>query len=306
MNFLENLRKVPVNAEKALSLCERERGFDSVVITGMGGSGITGSIVSEQLFERSKVPVITNRGPRLPRSCGEKSLHVVISYSGNTEETVNAFEEGLRRGCRTVCITSGGKLAGSEREKARIIKIPKGYLPREALFLMLIPALGLFLDLPQEIPGWLEEMRESIETDNSPSVKLAENIGKKIPMIYGSYPFASLALRFKQQVNENCKAKAFFNEFPELNHNEIESFHGNFDDFVVVSVGEGHERSLGIVSKTCGILNMELYGKKKMERLFKSLYFIDFTTHYMAKLRGVDPAAMPNIEELKSSGHQTS
>jgi glucose/mannose-6-phosphate isomerase len=221
--------------------------------------------------------------------CDERTLHIVISYSGNTKEILEAFERS--RG-RKICITGGGALA----EKCKdVIKVPEGFLPRQALFYMLIPAIGLFYDLPPEIPEWLEETKEQ---RNNARI-MAKRIGERTPLIYGSYPFSSLALRFKQQVNENCKTRAFCNYFPELNHNEIESFHNNFRDYAVISIN-GQEKSLNIMRESCDVLKMELYGKNDVERLFKALYFIDFVTYYLAELKGVDPAAMPNIDLLKS------
>jgi glucose/mannose-6-phosphate isomerase len=297
MRFLEALEKAPDMVEESIALCRRAKGeFNNVLVSGMGGSGITGSIMQEFLYEKIDKPIIVNKGPFIPGFCGKRTLHVVISYSGNTRETLDAFARGLAKGCRTVCITSGGELSAKAED---LIGVHSGLLPRQALFCMLVPALGLFYDVPDEVTRWLRETRDEAEKENSDARKLARRIGERTPLIYGSYPFSSLALRFKQQVNENCKGRAFCNYLPEMNHNEIESFHNNFRDFAAVSIGGGFERSLDIMRERCDVMKMELKGNSDIERLFRALYIIDFVTYYMSELRGIDPAEMPNIDSLK-------
>jgi len=290
MKFSEVLENVPEQARDALTLCKKlDNKFSNILISGLGGSGVVGSIVQEFLCERIDKPVVVSKSALVPKFCDENTLHIVVSYSGNTKETLEAFEKSAGR---KICITSGGALA----EKCNdVIRVPEGFFPRQSLFYMLIPALGLFYDLPSEIPEWLEETKE---LRNSARI-MAKRIGERTPLIYSSYPFSSLALRFKQQVNENCKTRAFCNYFPELNHNEIESFHNNFRDYVVISIN-GEKKSLNIMKERCDLLEMELYGKSDVEKLFKALYFIDFVTYYLAELKGVDPAAIPNIDLLKS------
>ncbi len=289
MRFSEVLEKEPEQAKNAMGLCKRVQGnFKNILISGLGGSGVVGSIVQEFLYDKIDKPITVSKSALIPKFCDEKTLHLVISYSGNTRETLEAFE--CSRG-RKICITSGGALAKRGKE---VIRVPQGFLPRQALFCMLVPALGLFYDLPAELPQWLEEVKEEREE----AKLMAKRIGERTPLVYSAYPFASLALRFKQQINENCKARAFCNYFPEINHNEIESFHNNFRDHIVISI-EGYEEAMDIIRESCDVLKMELYGKSDLEKLFKALYFIDFTTYYLAELRGVDPAAMPSINKLK-------
>ena len=297
MKFLEALESAPDMVEEAAALCRRaDSGFSNVLISGMGGSGITGSIIQEFFYEKIDKPIIVNKGPFIPRFCDKRTLHVVISYSGNTRETLDAFAKGLAKGCRTICITSGGELSARAED---LIGVHSGLLPRQALFCMLVPALGLFYDIPREVIDWMRETRDEAEKENSDARKLSRRIGERTPLIYSSYPFSSLALRFKQQVNENCKGRAFCNYLPEMNHNEIESFHNNFRDFVAVSIGGGFEKSLDIMRERCDVMKMDLKGNSDLERLFRALYFIDFVTYYMSELRGVDPAEMPNIDSLK-------
>ena len=297
--FIEHLNRAEENAKIGMQLSLPPSLPENVVITGMGGSGITGSIISELFYD--KMNVCLNNGAGLPFA--EKGVHLVISYSGNTKETLKSFEEGLDRNFRTVCITSGGKLAERAEENGiDLIKIPSGYLPREAILFMLIPALSLFEKLPEKIPLWLAEMNEKIndEVEDNPAKKLAAEIGNRIPLVYSYSPFFSLAKRFKQQVNENCKGMSFFNVLPELNHNEIESFSKKNKDFVVVSIGDKFDDTYRIIGEKCDRTRVKLYGRSKIEKLFKTLYFIDYSSVYLAFLRGVDPAEMPNINRLKS------
>lgn len=300
--FLDHLNRAEENAKIAMQSLPLSSSLpENVVITGMGGSGITGSIISELFYDKTNICL--NNGSGLPFV--KKGLHLVISYSGDTKETVEAFEEGLNRNLRTICITSGGKLAGRAKENGvDLIKIPSDYLPREAILFMLIPALSLFGKLPEKIPLWLAEMNEKIndevEEERNPAKKLAAEIGNRIPIVYSYSPFASLAKRFKQQVNENCKGMSFFNVLPELNHNEIESFSKKNKDFVVISIGDKFDDTYSIIGEKCEIARVKLYGRSRIEKLFKTLYFIDYSSVYLAFLRGVDPAEMPNINRLKS------
>jgi len=300
--FLDHLNRAEENAKIAMQSLPLSSSLPkNVVITGMGGSGITGSIISELFYDKTNICL--NNGSGLPFV--KKGLHLVISYSGDTKETVEAFEEGLNRNLRTICITSGGKLAKRARENGiDLIKIPSGYLPREAILFMLIPALSLFGKLDEKIPLWLAEMNEKIndevEEERNPAKKLAAGIGNRIPIVYSYSPFASLAKRFKQQVNENCKGMSFFNVLPELNHNEIESFSKKNKDFMVVSIGDKFDDTYSIIGEKCEIARVKLYGRSRIEKLFKTLYFIDYSSVYLAFLRGVDPAEMPNINRLKS------
>ena len=303
--FLDHLNKAEENAKIAMDLSSSlplpfplSVSRNNVVITGMGGSGIAGSMVSEFY---DKIPIFLNSGSRLPSA----KIHVVISYSGDTKETLESFEEGLNRNLRTICITSGGKLAKrAEENEVDLIKIPSGYLPREAILFMLIPALSLFGKLDEKIPLWLAEMNEKIndevEEERNPAKKLAAEIGNRIPIVYSYSPFVSLAKRFKQQVNENCKGMSFFNLLPELNHNEIESFSKKNKDFIVISIGDKFDDTYNIIGGKCEIAGVKLYGRSRIEKLFKTLYFIDYSSVYLAFLRGVDPAEMPNINRLKS------
>lgn len=112
----------------------KKKGIDSVILTGMGGSAISGDLFANFFKDELDIPFYVNRNYDLPESANKNTLLIVSSYSGNTEETISVFNSGLKRKCRIVCITSGGKVQKiAEKNKVPVVKIQPGFHPRYAL-----------------------------------------------------------------------------------------------------------------------------------------------------------------------------
>ena len=215
MNFLDELKNLKEQI-KSTDKFNVDFNFDNIVISGMGGSGIVGNIFQEYYTDR---PVISIGDYGIPSFVNEKTLFIGISYSGNTEETINNVEEAKKRGAHVMAITSGGKL---ETIVENSIIIPSDFQPRSALGYMLMPLYNTFspvdADKVSEAYDILNDMDKNHSEMKAEAFKIYEN--SSIPIIYGSKPFKSVAYRWKTQFNENAKTFAFYSYFPELNHND--------------------------------------------------------------------------------------
>ncbi len=276
-----------------------------VVIAGMGGSGIVGSIFKE-LY--SKLPVVLANSYELPDFVGKGTLVVAISYSGNTEETLAACGEAKKRGASIVGITSGGALA---QEAEKVVKIPSGLQPRSALGYMLMPLLNSFEVCKdgsvEETYGILERM----DNDNSFGEKMAEEIFKEkyIPLIYGTSPYSSIAYRWSTQFNENAKLMALWSNFPELNHNNTMALKASYrldELYPICLLSNKSERIMRRINATQEVTGMrfrqiiEPQGTSNLAQVMSLMHIGDYLTYHLAKLRGIDPLDVSAIESLKA------
>lgn len=203
---------------------EMPDGISNIIIAGMGGSGIVGKIFQEMYNE---IPVFVASGYSLPEFVGSDSMVVCISYSGNTEETISAYEDARRRGTHTAVITSGGVL--SEKDD-NTVKIPKNVSPRSALGYMLMPLLNSFCDVKEEDISEATILLGKLDDDSSAESTIAGEIfGEELlPIIYSTAPNESIAYRWSTQFNENSKILALWSSFPELNHNNTMALKGTY------------------------------------------------------------------------------
>jgi glucose/mannose-6-phosphate isomerase len=298
-----------------------------IVIAGMGGSAVSGDIASDFLLGKSRVPIYVNRDYKLPAFVGSETLFFALSYSGNSEETLAAQKEAARRGAKIACITSGGRLREiAESSEYPLFLIPSGYQPRAALPYLLVPVLsgleelGVFSGLRQDLDEAIALLRK-LKTEygidkpfrGNPVKQLAKRLLGKIPLVIGSAGTTeAAALRLKTQLNENSKMTAFFNVFPELNHNEIVSLSElkrEEHNFVLVFLRD--ERDAERVKKRMAITKSligrqlggvsEVYsqGKGVLASILSLIYFGDLLSVYLAILRGIDPSSVEIISRLK-------
>lgn len=300
----------------------------NVVVTGLGGSAIGGDLLRVYAAGKMAVPVAVNRDYRLPAYADKSSLVIVVSYSGNTEETLSAYEDARNRGCPVLALTTGGKLKElAERDGVPVITIPGGLAPRAATGYLFIPTLavlqrmGLLPDLLGEVGELvkhLEEIRENLKPETplegNPAKQLARNLHNRIPVIWGSSGTTGVvAQRFKGQINENAKAPAYWNVFPELNHNELVGFEVPRELLeklhLVVLKDEGdHPRvktrmeiTRGIVAKVVsGVDEIKSSGEGMLARMYSLVYTGDYASMYLAALYGIDPGPVKIIDYLKS------
>lgn len=297
--------------------------FENVVVTGLGGSAIAGDLMADFLGDDLALPWRVNRDYRLPAFVNEKTLVVVSSYSGDTEETVSALEDAVAKGAKIVCVTSGGAVAETAKAKGLpLVELPKGFQPRYALgasffsLLKILEALNVAPPsgaLVEEIRAlWKRRGEEYAEAPNRAFDVAAALIGKT-PAIYSVVGVTEAAgMRFKGQLNENAKTLAFHAPFPEMNHNEIvgwETVRGEQSALVPIYLpdADAHPRTLlrfeiveRIVGKS-GVESMTLQGEgeDRRVRLMDLVYLLDWVSYWLAVLRGYDPGEIDNIMALK-------
>ncbi|HPI37580.1 MAG TPA: bifunctional phosphoglucose/phosphomannose isomerase [Ignavibacteriaceae bacterium] len=295
----------------------------NVVISGLGGSAIAGDLLQNFLKDEIKIPISVNRNYFLPAFVNEDTLLIVSSYSGNTEETIETLNEGLKRKAKIVCITTGGEIEKIAKENnLPIVKLQKGFQPRYALGLsffsqlktlqeaeLVSPYDGFVLSI---IRSWKEKGKE-FSIDENPAYNYAEQLIGYIPIIYSVADSTSaVGMRMKCQLNENSKMKAFHNVFPELNHNEIvgwETFNPDKMPFKVVilldkdyhpQIKKRIEVTTNLLKKSgADVITIENDLPTYKERILDLLYITDWITYYTALLNGKDPSEIDNINTLK-------
>lgn len=297
-----------------------------IAVAGMGGSAIGSDLVAAAYDNSLPGPLVTIRGYRLPHWVDSRTLVFAVSYSGNTEESLSCLDQALERGCRVVCICSGGHMADvAAGNGLPIIEVPAGLQPRAAIGYLSMPiascleSLGLIEGVEGDVSEATALLRELSRlygpenpTSENPAKRLAMDLRGKIPVIYGCELTTAAARRWKGQINENAKNAAFANEIPELNHNEIvgwENPAGSLGRFAVVFLSdEGvHPQNRRRIEITGGL--MEDYaglvrschpgGNSRLTRIFSSIYLGDYVSLYLAILNGVDPSPVDRIEDLK-------
>lgn len=301
MDFLGQLRNLSSQVRFSTSLGEIPD-FSNIVIAGMGGSGIAGSIFSE-IYDKAPVQVVSDY--TLPEYAGKDTLFIGVSYSGNTEETLQVSEEAVRRGCHVKLITSGGRLSKLD---ADVIHIPGGLQPRSAIGYLLKPFLTSFISQDEDEYKGISSILDRMDKDNARQKILGQEIAdsEEIPIVYGHYPYRWLAYRWKTQFNENSKLLAYSTFFPELNHNETVSLKGSYgkDHFRFITFGDTNERIARRIAITSDITstkftNIDVKGSTLLEKLFYLIHYGDYLSYHIALARKIDPEEVSVITELK-------
>ncbi|RMF55383.1 bifunctional phosphoglucose/phosphomannose isomerase [Candidatus Woesearchaeota archaeon] len=308
------IESFPEQIKKAIEIIGKRsitKKVNKIIITGMGGSAIPGDVLAAFL-KKVPVPVFTNRSYHLPAFADKNTLVFAISYSGNTEETISAYREAVRKSCVIIAITSGGKLETlSNINNTELIKIPSGFQPRAALG-YLFTSTAKILENTGIAPrtDWdhvIRTLKKPVFREMGES--LAETIHKKIPIIYSSNHLFAAALRWKTQFNENSKIHAFANCFSELNHNEIVGFtklNGKYH-IIILKDNNDDERMLKRIRLTkkiiedCGVdvTEIALKGSSHITKLLSAIYIGDWCSYYLALKNKVDPVPVSVIEDFK-------
>lgn len=279
-------------------------GIDKIVIAGMGGSGIAGKIFQD-LYTIKPVTLVNSY--EIPEFVDSRTLFVAISYSGNTEETLNAVKRAKEKGAVIRGITSGGKMA--EDLKSTVI-VPKGYQPRSAVGYLTIPLLRAFNLFNESEVDAVKGYLAKIDENPGNLQKYADEIfsSKKIPVIFGTPKLEGVAYRWKTQFNENAKVLAYSASFPELNHNDtmaLENTYRKGEFYFFVLTHKQLEREITerirITSKLCKIEMSEIEGDGSalFSNIFTLIHKGDYISYFLAKKRNVDPRNVSIIENLK-------
>ncbi len=300
--------------------------YRALVVAGMGSSAIGGQILGDWLLEDSPIPIHVSRGYHLPKFVDERILLIAVSYSGNTEETLTALEEGFRRGCQVVTITSGGVMERLSVERGiPMVKLLRGMQPRASLpwqlsaIIKLAWRIGLIQSMEDE---WEEALGviDTLRNELAPETPTRFNRAKKvalalkgtIPFIFGPRIFEGIAYRFRTQLNENSKVPASSGSFPEGFHNAVMIREGVEElrrplSLVLIRDPEGEgrlERKIDafkslLEGRVSRIVEITASGRGKLSRILSVLYVCDYASVYLGLLYGLDPSSTDSIKALK-------
>jgi len=294
--------------------------FDNIIVCALGGSALPADILLA--LNNITIPVIIHRDYNLPPTAGKKSLVICISYSGNTEETVSALNEAVGKNLAVVGIASGGMVEEICKENNfPFVKIPGGIQPRSAtgyIFSALAKILensGIIENISDEILAAQTELGKIMADAEKDGEIIAKKLPQKLPVIYSSSGLEVLAKIWKIKFNENSKVPAFYNYFPELNHNEMVGYSGlanlGYKNFHVIILQDplANPKILKRMELTSEIImehggEVEIVKIKEGSLLFKifsTLLLGDWVSYYLALQYGIDPTPVAVVEAFKKS-----
>jgi len=320
----EHLRDALWRVESA-SL-QRQDAPGGFIVAGMGGSAIGGALAAAVLGDRASRPIALARDYGLPAWTTHESTVLCASYSGNTEETLAAYDAAGVIGARRIVTTTGGRLAEAARaDGVPVIPLPGGFQPRAAVGYMVVIALevaalcGAGPSLHAEIDVAAAHLEPLVRewgpdgADDALPKQLARGLAGTVPQIAGAGLTAPVAYRWKTQFNENAKIPAFAAELPELDHNEIVGWQraAELARFSAVFLDDTdlHPRVRQRIALTRELIGgqaaatfqVQGRGETRAERLMSLVLLGDLVSFYVAVLNGTDPAPVDTIEQLKTA-----
>jgi glucose/mannose-6-phosphate isomerase len=290
-----------------------------VLIIGMGGSGIGGAIVEGILSQSSKIPVLSCADYSIPGWVCESTLVVACSYSGNTEETIEAVKIASERGAKISVVTSGGVLSEMAKEKDwPIVTMPGGHPPRSQFgrgFTGLTWTLKQFSVFSEKMYSDLESspafLNTMVETIIEQAGSLADLVENKIIMIYSDTSTGGIATRMRQQLNENAKLLVNTHVLPEMNHNDLVGWDSGTNEHVaiIIRTPEDNIRSrfrMDFCSDIfreleADVIMIDAVGENQMQRLMYLNQLSDWLSLLLAERSGTCPVDIKNIIRLKSA-----
>ncbi|HIA11225.1 MAG TPA: bifunctional phosphoglucose/phosphomannose isomerase [Flavobacteriales bacterium] len=316
-NFSGQLSEA-VKIGEAAELASCDKTLTNVLVSGLGGSGIGGTIVSQLTAGDANVPINVNKEYGIPKYISENSLVIISSYSGNTEETLQSMEYAISSGAEVACITSGGEvLKIAQENNLNHIVVPGGMPPRACLGYSLTQLLYLLDHYGITSYDFRNDLRASIdlliqEEDNitEEAKKVAESLSNKIPIIYSTAGFEGVSIRFRQQLNENSKMLCWHHVFPEMNHNELVGWRNKSEDIAVVLLRNDSdpervktrvEICKDIFSKYCStIIEVNSKGSSALENTLYHIHLGDWISWYLSEINQVDATEIDVINFLKN------
>lgn len=323
LKFITSLPRQLEEASKVKPPRIKDVSFKKIAFVGMGGSAISGDII-RSLFWKEPFSIDVIRDYSLPGFLDKETLLIVISYSGNTEETISAIKEAVRKGLHIAAITSDGELEEIAQENnLPLLKVPGGLPPRGALgwllgnSLKVLAGAGIIEDRKvstdlKKTARFLSRIIPEMEDLDSDARELAEKLYLRIPLIYASQRFYPIAYRWQTQFNENAKAFAHSHSLSEMNHNEIAGLKNPQEKIetmwaIFLSTKEDHERIRERIEFTIDLIRDSILGysvvKAKgnniMERILYHILLGDFVSFYLAQAYQEDAVSIPRIDMLK-------
>ncbi len=330
--MLQRILEFPAQCQAAWDNASRfawpaaPRDLQSIVVAGLGGSAIAGELLADLVADTCPVPILVHRNYGLPAYVGPRSLVLASSYSGNTEETLSATREALRRGAAVVALATGGELGNLAAQAGfPLFTIRYEAKPRAALahsfvtLLYFLQSLGLLPDQRAALAGAVATMQAlqgsigpQVTTSANLAKRLAHGFHRRLAVIYGVGYLGSAAHRWKTQLNENTKAWAFYEVLPEMNHNAILGYQEPdelaSESFVVLldspsELAQNRQRAqvTAELLVRAGIRHqvIEAEGPTRLAQMLWAVHLGDLASFYLSALYGIDPTPMEAIDLLK-------
>ncbi len=298
----------------------------SIVIAGMGGSAQGAEFIKTWLGDRLPLPLVIVRDYDLPAFVDETTLVVASSYSGNTEESIAALQVAEERHAKIVVISSGGKLLAEAEAKGHPLfhyELPEGYQPRMAVLYdvralaQMIEGLGLLKGIVDELAAvatWLADQTgdwgPTTNTDQNQAKQIATALVGHVAVVYAGPTLAFAAMKWKIAFNENAKNLAFYNYFPELNHNEFIGWsHPERSGLKVIELRSDKDHpqvqkrfdiTNKLLSSAFSPIEVQAKGEDKLQQLVWTITLGEYVATYLAFLNGIDPSPVELVEKLKA------
>jgi glucose/mannose-6-phosphate isomerase len=316
--FIPQLKEALEIGQKA-TVNKHTTAIRNVFVSGLGGSGIGANFTAEFVRDELKIPFNVGKGYDIPKCIGKNTLAIVSSYSGNTEETLSAFEMLLHTGAKIVCIASGGKLIAKAKELGLdYIQVPNNWpSPRACLGYSVVQQLSILHKLKlisskplKQVEGAIKLLEKEQEKIKTQAQKLAQQLHGTMPVIYTTDRMEAVAVRLRQQINENAKSLCWHHVVPEMNHNELVGWREKNDKLSVLYLRNTDDFPRNIVRMDInkGIIKeytphvIEVWSKGR-NLIEKALYFVslgDYLSCYLCDLRGFDSIEIKVIDFLKN------
>ncbi|MBL4669017.1 MAG: bifunctional phosphoglucose/phosphomannose isomerase [Flavobacteriales bacterium] len=320
-NLIENFTKhiiesLSISDSTTLNLFNGK--IENVLICGLGGSGIGGSIISQIVAQDANCPITINKDYKIPAFVNENTLVVCCSYSGNTEESLEMLAQAEAKNAVIACVTSGGKLQEIATSKNyNHIIIPDGHPPRAAFGFGFPPIFYLLKHYNVISADYITQFNNAIRTINTEEENIineaksvTEKLYNKIPVIYSDANYEGVAIRFRQQINENSKMLCWHHVIPEMNHNELVGWTTKNDDLAVVifrneddyfRTQKRMEINKTVFSNyTSTILEIYSKGNSQLERALYLVHLGDWISLLLGEKKGVDITEVDVITNLKN------
>ncbi len=302
----------------------------NVVICGMGGSALGGRVVKALTTPTSRIPIEIVTDYTLPYYVGEKSLVILSSYSGNTEETISALSNAQNKGAKIFGVTTGGKLKNllidgnvpayffePKNNPSGQPRMALGY--SIAINLVVLSKIGVFTlsenDLKKAVKAsskFIKLFDPKVSENENVAKKLAQRLFSKAPILFASGHLLGIAHAFKNQINENSKTFSTLFDLPEANHHLLEGlaypvsaknvFHFLFFESknYTPTAQKRYPITEDVVKKVGHEFSVyKTLSKEKLEEIFEILVFGSYLSFYLALLNEVDPSQIPWVDYFK-------
>ena len=315
----------------ALSLPENFSDIQNVIVAGMGGSALGARAVDSLIVDRVRVPLEVFTEYKLPNYANEKTLVVISSYSGSTEETISCIYDAINRNCKIFGITTGGKLSEilTGENLPRYIFEPKNNpskQPRMAVGYPLGALLALFSKINlitlsrEDLDGAISKMQEVI-SDCDENSSLPDNLAKsyakkiygKIPVLVASEHLVGTAHSIKNMLNESAKTFSILFDLPELNHHLMEGLRYPLENKKILYFiffnsnlySENVKKRYPLTSEVVGKNGIEYslyspFADTKISQVFSTYVFGEFLVYYLSRQYSVDPLEIPWVDYFKA------